>query len=177
VHNYFSLSEEVEREQRGREMVKISLKTIGLTLRTSQLHRLLVYALVTAIIEVPSIIVLYSLGYPDNPYARTSTAYLIAVNLFIWFLVSSAISGPPPEGTSPSDLSILIGNPLFQLFAGVVCMFIIVTVIGEAIVWLNGEISKLTEKLATGEVENEEDKYHLVDRGWSSASLIFTVYA
>jgi hypothetical protein len=35
-------------------------------------------------------------------------------------------------------------------------MFIIVTVIGEAIVWLNGEISKLTEKLATGEVENEE---------------------
>ena len=129
-------------------MVKISLKTIGLTLRTSQLYRLLVYALVTAMIEVPSIIVLYSLGYPNNPYARTSTAYLIAVNLFIWFLWSSAIGGPPPEGTSPSDSLILIGNPLFQLFAGVVCMFILVTVIGEAIVWLNREISKLSREIS-----------------------------
>jgi len=127
-------------------MMKISLKTIGLTLRTSQLYRLLVYALVTAIIEVPSIIVLYSLGYPNNPHATASVAYLIALNLFIWFLWSSAIGGPPPEGTSPSDS--LIYNPLFQLFAGVVCMFIIVTVIGEAIVWLNGEISKLSREIS-----------------------------
>jgi hypothetical protein len=34
------------------------------------------------------------------------------------------------------------------LFAGVVCMFIIVTVIGEAIVWLNGEISKLSREIS-----------------------------
>jgi hypothetical protein len=129
-------------------MAKISLKTIGLTLRSSQLYRVLVYALVTATIEVPSIIVLYSLGYPNDPHATASIAWLIALNLFIWFLWSSAIGGPPPEGTSPPDLYLLISNPLFQLFAGVVCMFIIVTVIGEAIVWLNGEISKLSREIS-----------------------------
>jgi succinate dehydrogenase hydrophobic anchor subunit len=122
-------------------MMKISLKTIGLTLRTSQLYRMLVYALVTAIIEVPSIIVLYSLGYPNNPHATASTAFRIAYNIFFWLLVL----GRSYPGADPGSL---ISNPLFQLFAGVVCMFIIVTLIGEAIVWLNGEISKLSREIS-----------------------------
>jgi hypothetical protein len=123
-------------------MMKISLKTMSLTLRTSQLYRVLVYALVTTIIEVPAIIVLYSLGYPNNPSATASIAWLIALNLFIWFLWSSAIGSPPPDHGS------WVYNPLFQLFAGVVCMFIIISVIGEAIVWLNGEISKLSREIS-----------------------------
>ncbi|MDH5793105.1 MAG: hypothetical protein OEZ18_00890 [Candidatus Bathyarchaeota archaeon] len=128
-------------------MMKISLKTIGLTLRARALYRVLVYALVTAIIEVPSIIVLYSLGYPNNPHATTSTAYLIALNLFIWFLFVLTMSRPPP-GSDTAPPPAFLFNSLFHLFAGVVCMFIIVTVIGEAIVWLNGEISKLSREIS-----------------------------
>lgn len=124
-------------------MVKISLKTIGLKLRTSLLYRMLVYALITAIIEGPAIIVLYSLGYPN--VLPASLVSLTVLNFFLWFLWSNAIGGP--ETAAPPGS--LIYNPLFQLFAGVVGMFVMVTLMGETIVWLRQEISK-SARAATG---------------------------
>lgn len=103
------------------------------------LYRALVYAIVTAIIEGPSIIVLYSLGYPNNASARGSLAFLIAYNVVLYFLWGNAIGGPDAAAPKGS----WIYNPLFQLAAGAVGMFIIVTVIGETIVWLSQEIRKL----------------------------------
>ena len=130
-----------KRTKGDEKMVKISLKTIGLTLRTSQLYRLLVYALVTAIIEGPSIIVLYSLGYPNNLSARGSIAFHIVYNIEFWFLALG-------RGYPGADQGSLIYNPLFQVFAGVVAMFIIISVISETIVWLSGEISKLSREIS-----------------------------
>jgi len=124
-------------------MMKISLKTIGLKLRTSLLYRLLVYALVTAIIEGTAYIVLYSLGYPNNVSASTSIAWLIFYNIYIWLALGDR---PQPPGTSSPDS--LMHHPLFPLFVGVVGMFVMVTLMGETIVWLRQEISKLSREIS-----------------------------
>ena len=99
-------------------------------------HRVLVYALVTAIIEVPSIVVLYS--FPNNLSETGYLAFLIVFNLSIYFLWGIAMSGP--EVAAPQGSWVY---PLIWLVAGVVGMFIIVAVIGEAIVWLSQEIRKM----------------------------------
>jgi dolichol kinase len=100
------------------------------------LHRVLIYALVTALIEGTSIIVLYSVGYPNNPSATGSLAFFIAYNLVLWFFIGGGSPETAPHGS-------FMYNPFFQLAAGVIGMFIIVSVIGEAIVWLTQEISKI----------------------------------
>ena len=99
------------------------------------LHRLAIYVLVTAIIEVPSILILYSYGYPNSPSSDWIWIFLIVENLYIWFLWSNAIGGPVP-GQGPRDIS-------FDLVWGVVSMFIIIAAIGETINWLIEEVRKL----------------------------------
>jgi hypothetical protein len=105
-----------------------------------ELHRALVYLLATALIEGPSFIVLYSSGFPNSATLSGTggLALLISYNLFLYFIYTNAIGGPEaaaPQGT-------LIYNQLFQLVAGIVGMLIILTVIGEMIVWLRREIEK-----------------------------------
>jgi len=102
-------------------------------------HRVVIYILVTAIIEAPSILILYSYGYPNNPFSHGSWAFLIAENLFFLMLALSAPGGPIPN-QRPRDTS-------FDLVYGVVSMFIIVAVIGETINWLSEEIGKMKEKV------------------------------
>lgn len=103
-------------------------------------QRLAVYVLVTAIIEGPSIVVLYSFGYPQNTYGLGILALLVALNFFFYFLWSNAIGGP--EAAAPPGSSIY--SPLLQLVAGIVGMFIIVAVIGEGINWLGGRMMEMT---------------------------------
>ena len=102
------------------------------------LHRVAIYALVTAVIEVPSILILYSLGYPNSPSSNWIQIYMIVENLFFFMLAFSALGGPVP-GQGPRDIS-------FDLVWGVVSMFIIVAVVGEAIYWLSQEIEKIKRK-------------------------------
>ncbi len=104
------------------------------------LHRLAVYVLVTAIIEGPSIVVLYSFGYPGNTYGPGVWALLVALNFFLYFLWSNAIGGP--EAAAPPGSPIY--NPLVALVTGVIGMFIIVTVIGEGMNWLGEKIMEMT---------------------------------
>jgi hypothetical protein len=105
------------------------------------LHRLAVYALVTAMIEVPSILFLYSYGYPNDPSSYVSWASLIAYNLYFLLIAFSAIGGPVPN-QGPRDMS-------FDLVWGAVSMFIIVAAIGETIVWLSQEIQKMQSDKGT----------------------------
>jgi hypothetical protein len=98
------------------------------------LHRLAVYALVTAIIEVPSILILYGCGYPKSPSSDWIWIFLIVENLYMWLLWSQAIGGPIP-GQGPRDMS-------FDLVWGIVSMFLIIAAIGETINWLIEEIRK-----------------------------------
>lgn len=98
------------------------------------LHRLAVYAMVTAMIEVPSILFLYSYGYPNDPSSYVSWAFLIVYNLYFWLIAISAIGGPfPNEG--PRDMSL-------DIVWGTVSMFLIIAAIGETISWLIEEIRK-----------------------------------
>jgi hypothetical protein len=87
-----------------------------------KLHRALIYLLITAIIEGTSFTVMYSSGFPGNPTASATggVAFLIFFNLAIYVLLT------------PGFYII----PFFQLVAPVAGMFLIVTVIGEATVWL-----------------------------------------
>jgi hypothetical protein len=94
-------------------------------------QRLARYVLVTAIIEGSSIIVLYSFGYPDHAQGLGFFALMIALNFFFFYLLSMAPGGP--QGAAPPGSWIY--NPLVQLVAGVVGMFIIVVVIGEIMNW------------------------------------------
>jgi hypothetical protein len=115
-------------------------------------QRLAVYVLVTAIIEGPSIVVLYLFGYPSNVYGLGYSALLVALNLFLYFLWSNAIGGP--EAAAPPGS--LIYNPLVQLVAGMIGMFIIVAVIGEGMNWLGGKIMEMigTEKKLLSSTSN-----------------------
>jgi hypothetical protein len=99
------------------------------------LHRLVIYVLVTAIIEVPSILVLYSYGYPNSPSSDWIGIFLIVGNLHFILIALSAIGGPVPN-QEPRDMS-------FDLVYGIVSMFLIIGAIGETINWLNEEIRKL----------------------------------
>jgi hypothetical protein len=99
-------------------------------------YRLAVYVLVTAIIEGPSILILYSYGYPSNPSSMSTWAFLIVYNLYFVLLALSAIGGPSPN-QGPRDMSL-------DLVWGVVSMFIVVTVIGEAVNWLGENIIEIT---------------------------------
>lgn len=103
-------------------------------------YRLVVYVLVTAIVEGLSIIVLYSFGYPEDVSGPGYLALLVALNFFLYFLWGNAIGGP--EAAAPPGS--LIYNPLVQLVAGVVGMFMIVAVIGEGMNWLGGKIMEIT---------------------------------
>jgi hypothetical protein len=105
-----------------------------------ELHRALVYLVTTALIEGVSFVVLYSSGFPNSATfsATESLAFLISYNIFLYFIWANAIGGP--EAAAPQGSGFY--NLLFQLVAGVVGMLIIVTVIGEAIVWLRREIEK-----------------------------------
>jgi hypothetical protein len=60
-------------------------------------HRLAIYVLVTAIIEVPSILVLYSYGYPNSPSSDWIGIFLIVGNLYFILIALSAIGGPVPN--------------------------------------------------------------------------------
>lgn len=102
------------------------------------LYRLLVYALVTAIIEGSSGIALYSSGYPNNRSSMGSLAFPIFFNVVIWMLIGNTIGGPE-AGAPPGSW---IYNPLFQIMGGIIGMFIIVAVIGEGIVWLSRGMGK-----------------------------------
>jgi len=141
-----------KRTKGDEKMMKISLKTIGLTLRARALYRVLVYALVTAIVEGTAYFVLYSLGYPNNPSARWSIAWLIFYNIYIWLALGRSWPG--------ADQGSLVYNPLFPLIVGVVGMFIIISVIGETIVWLSGEISKLSREISklSREISNRRSR-------------------
>ena len=99
------------------------------------LHRLAVYALVTAIIEVPSIMFLYSYGYPNDPSSYASWALLIVYNLYFLLIAFSAIGGPVPN-QGPRDMS-------FDIVYGIVSMFLVIGAIGETINWLIEENRKL----------------------------------
>jgi hypothetical protein len=99
------------------------------------LIRLVVYALVTAIIEVPSILELYRYGYPGSPSSDWFWIFLIVENLYIWFLWGYAIGGPVP-GQGPRDISL-------DVVWGIVSMFIIIAAIGETINWLIEEVRRL----------------------------------
>jgi hypothetical protein len=102
------------------------------------LHRLVVYALITAIIEGPSIVILYSYRYPNNPSSTSTLAFLIVYNLYFVIIAFSAIGDPVPN-QGPRDMS-------FDLVRGVVSMFTIVAVVSETIHWLSGQIRKLVSK-------------------------------
>jgi len=99
------------------------------------LHRLAIYVLVTAIIEVPSILILYSYGYPNSPSSDWIWIFLIVGNLYFILIALSAIGGPVPN-QGPRDMS-------FDLVYGIVSMFIIIAAIGETLNWLIEEVRKL----------------------------------
>jgi hypothetical protein len=107
-------------------------------------QRLAVYVLVTAIIEGLSIVVLYSFGYPDYVHGPGMYALLVALNFFIYFLWMNALGGP--YAAAPPGASIY--NPLVQLVSGVIGMFIIVVVIGEATNWLTRETMGTEKELS-----------------------------
>jgi hypothetical protein len=99
------------------------------------LHRLAIYALITAIIEVPSILLLYGLGYPNSPSSDWVLPFLIVMNLYvIWILMHTVIGGAVPSQPS-RDIT-------FDPVWGVMSMFIIITIIGESIYWLTEEARK-----------------------------------
>lgn len=102
-------------------------------------HRLLIQAIVTAIIEGSSGIALYSLGYPNNPYALSSSGgvllFLIFFNLYTLILLSGAMTGHQPGAPSTP----YIFDQIIQTVGGIIGMFIVVTIIGEGIVWLSRE--------------------------------------
>lgn len=101
------------------------------------LYRVAIYALVTAIIEGPSILILYSLGYPNSPSSDWIQIYVIAANAFFFMLALSAIGGYPGQANQgPRDMS-------FDLVWGVASMFLIIAAIGETMNWLIEEIRKL----------------------------------
>jgi hypothetical protein len=83
--------------------------------------------------------VLYFYGYPNSVSGLGSFAWLVALNFVFYFLWSNAVGGP--EGKAPPGS--LIYNPIVLLVGGVVGMFIIVTVIGEGMNWLRGEIMEM----------------------------------
>lgn len=100
------------------------------------LHRLAIYVLVTAVIEVPSILILYSYGYPSSPSSDWFWIFLIVENLYIiWLLRHSVIGGPVPN-QGPRDMS-------FDIVWGTLSMFLIIAAIGETVNWLIEEIGKL----------------------------------
>ena len=101
-------------------------------------QRLAIYALVTAIVEVPSILILYSYGYPKSPSSDWIWIFLIVENLYMLLLWSQAIGGPIP-GQGPRDMSL-------DVVWGIVSMFLIIGAIGETINWLIEEIRKMNAK-------------------------------
>lgn len=117
-------------------------------------QRLALYVLVTAIIEGSSIVVLYSSGYPHNAQGLGVLALMIALNFFFFYLLSMAIGGP--QGAAPPGSWIY--NPLVQLVAGVVGMFIIVVVIGEGMNWLRGRMMKMTGTKKELSESNEKNR-------------------
>jgi len=62
-------------------------------------------------------------------------------DLELWFFIGG---GGSPEAAPHGSW---IYNPLFQVTAGVVGMFIIITVIGESLVWLRGEFREILNEL------------------------------
>lgn len=104
------------------------------------LHRLMVYVLVTAIIEASTGIVLYYLGFPSNSAISGSLAgqmaFLIFFNFILWMVLSNAIGGP--EGAAPQGSWIY--DPIARMVGGIVGMFIIVTAIGESMNWVGERI-------------------------------------
>jgi hypothetical protein len=105
-------------------------------------HRLAVYLLVTAIVEGPSIVILYSLGYPSSSDLAWSGSLvlLIALNVVFVFIALGAIGG---YESSASQRSV---DPLVLLGAGVFSMFVIMTVIGEGINWLSEKFMEMTSE-------------------------------
>jgi hypothetical protein len=98
----------------------------------------MIYSFVTAIIEVPAILMLYSYGYPSNPSSYMTWAFLIAYNLFFIMIGFSSVGGPIP-GQGPRDMSL-------DLVWGAISMFIIIAAIGETMNWLTEEVRKLRRK-------------------------------
>jgi hypothetical protein len=103
-------------------------------------YRLAVYALVTAIVEGPCVVVLYSFGYPNNVSGPGSLVELVALNLFVYLLWGNAIGGPEAAAAPGS----WIYNPIVQLAGGVVGMFVIVAVVGETMNWLGEKMMEIT---------------------------------
>jgi hypothetical protein len=103
-------------------------------------HRLAVYVPVTAIIEGPSIFILYTQGFPNSsePGWSGSLAFLIALNIVFVFIGLGARGGYEISATQGSV------NPLVLLGAGVSSMFVIVTVICEAVNWLSKKFMEIT---------------------------------
>jgi hypothetical protein len=99
-------------------------------------HRLTIYVLVTAVIEVPSILILYSYGYPNSPSSDWVWIFLIVENLYIIWLLGHRVIGGPVPSQAPRDIS-------FDLLWGVVSMFIIVALIGEMINWSSEKITDM----------------------------------
>jgi len=92
------------------------------------LHRALIYVLLTAIIEVPSIVILYSLGYPSSPSSNWMNVYDNVMVFYIFFV---------RRGTGDSRL---------DLVGGVLAMLLIIAILGESIYWLSREVREGLKK-------------------------------
>lgn len=105
---------------------------------------MLVYALATAIIEGFAMIVLLSLGYPNTSSPSSvaawegSPAYPVFFNFVLFLLAGGAIGQEGPSSSGSYD-------PTSQIVGGVIGMFIIVAIVGEALVWLSGEIAEIAK--------------------------------
>jgi hypothetical protein len=99
------------------------------------LYRLLVYCLVTAVVEGVSFAVLYSNGYPGHLSGVGGSVVWIALNIVFYYIAISAIGGPKPgmEGE-------WIYNPVVQVIGGIIGMFVMVTVVGESLNWIGERI-------------------------------------
>jgi len=100
-------------------------------------YRMMVYALITSIIEGPAIFILYSKGYPNNPSSDWLGILMIVENAYGWFLMMGRSMPGVTRDTS------------FDLFYGILSMFIVVSVIGETTEWVYEKVAEMREKKGT----------------------------
>jgi hypothetical protein len=94
-------------------------------------HRLAIYVLVTALIEAPCILILYSLGSSNGSLNGLGyMAETIGLNIVFFYFALSAIGGYESH-VNEQPLS-----PLVVWGAGVFTMFLMITIGGETINWL-----------------------------------------
>jgi hypothetical protein len=100
------------------------------------LNRALVYILVTGLIQGPSILILYSLGFPNSTSGWFGSLPFFIVFNFAIILFFGAAHAPYQAPVDPN----------VYLIAGTVSLLITITVIGEGINWLSAKVGELVEK-------------------------------